>query len=173
MKLLMFSLILLLILPSLVYSQTNGCSGAPQTNNAVNPTAFFVEVDDFNTVDPNKNPIITDFTTEVRQGTTLVQTITISKGSFALQAGTPVNCFRVPFPSITGVVPNTLYSFQIRSNGPAGMSVFNMSSNGFFLQGAPNAPTNLRITMLNMLSKLWGQVLSTVDIKPWFKPIGR
>lgn len=162
MKLLMLSL--LLLLPSTVYSQTNQCSGTAP-GNITNPKEIVLEVAEFNAVDPNMVSVISNFTIEIRQGTTVIQTFVLPKTSFTLQPGTPANCYKFALPILTAGQANTLYQVAVRSNGATLNSTFGVSSNSFFLQGAPTAPSNIRLVLLDMLSKMQRILLSIKSIR--------
>src|SRR3990172_1755195 len=177
MKSLMFSLIFVLsafCYPRLAYAQNNSCSGAEPIGNVANPKELSTLLPEFNLTDPNKQPLVTEFQFEVRNGTTIVQSFILSKSSFIVQTGTPANCYKFTFPSITQPInENQAYQVALRAGRNNVFGEARVSSNGFFLQGAPSAPVSLRLAIINMLSKMWDKVLSTTSSKPWFKPIGR
>jgi len=172
LKLLTFSFLFLILCSSISQAQNNECFGPDPTGAVGNPTAFYAVLPDHNTLSVDGTPITSNYTYEVRLGATIVTTQQLPKSSFTLRNGTPINCYQVPFPSVT--VSNTnIYQLALRGNGPYGNAMYAIASNGFFIQGAPVAPGSFRLAILNMLSKMWDRVLSTSVSKNWFKPIGK
>lgn len=145
-------LLALLVSANTAYGQTNACATLP-TGNIPNPTTGYAVLTDFSVIGPDGTPVTADMTLEIRQGTTVVSTQTLPKSAFLLQSGTPASCYRFTFPVITNIQPGVTYTAALRTNGSGGMSAFNVSSNGFFLQGAPAAPTSFRLALLEWLGK--------------------
>jgi len=166
-------LFFLLAFSSPLYAQNNICSGPDPTDNVMNPKELGLVLSEHNALNPNNQPIVSNYTLNVLQGTTQISTASIAKTAMSLQPGTPANCYKFTLPPFSGVNNNSLYKLGVIVNGPAGSSSIGVSTQSFFLQGVPAAPASLRLTVLNMLSRMLDKILSTTVSKPWFKPIGR
>jgi len=164
--------ILVLLFASSSFAQNNSCFGTAPTGNVSNPKELSVELVTHNILDPNGASVVTGYVMNAIQGTTVVSSVTLAKTAFSLQAGTPANCYKVTLPAFTGIQANNLYKIGLIATGVTNSNM-GVSSNSFFLSAVPAEPTNLRLAILNMLSKLWDKVLSTTNSKVWFKPIGR
>lgn len=176
MKSLTFKILTALVIilsAQLAQGQTNSCSGAAPTADVMNPKTLSVELPEHTALNPQGVAVVTNYNLVVMQGTNTISSTAFTKDSFSLQPGTPSNCYKLAIPGLAGVQNNQLYKLGLIANGPAGSSSIGLTSQSFFLQGVPAAPTNLRLAIINMLSKLWDKTLSTVSSKPWFKPIGR
>lgn len=173
MSRILLSIIFLLAVTVSAYAQNNACAGPDPTDNVANPTKLNLILTDQTTVNPNNQPVVNDYTLQVLLAGKPISMQNVPKSSFIALTGTPANCYSFNLPTFPGVTNNTLYKIAMIANGPVGSSPMGVSTQSFFLQGAPTAPATLRLAIYNMLSKMYQLVLSTETSKPWFRPIGR
>jgi len=173
MKKLLASFFLVLLFATVAQAQNNACFGADPTGNVVNPKVLNLVLAEHTTNNPNNQPIVNNYTLNIMEGTTTTSSVTIPKTSFTSLPGVPSNCYSLTLPAFSGVLPNKLYKIGMIANGSSISSAMGVSTQSFFLEAVPTAPASLRLTVLRMLSKMYQVVLSTVDSKSWFQPIGK
>lgn len=104
---------------------------------------------DHHTLDQDKQPIITDYRGEVTLSTDptfqkVVSNWTIPKASLQ-EVGTGSNCYQTFLPAMTGILPANLYVVRVLAIGRTSTATGGVSSNPFFLPGAPQGPANTRL----------------------------
>jgi len=153
MRVLVLVLLLLGAWPRLALAQTVDCSAAPPTNNVAlvpGQTRLAWTQLGHTDVDVDNQPIITEYRGEVAlaSDTTFAKAIsnwTIPKTSLtAVPAGGP-NCYVTALPAMAGLLPANFYKVRVLAIGRTQTATGSVSSNGFFLPGAPPPGTNTRL----------------------------
>lgn len=105
---------------------------------------------DHTAVDQDKLPIIVDYRGEVALAsdpgfTKVISNWTIPKASVTVVATGGTGCVSTTLPAMTGLLPANLYVARIQAIGRTQSAIGAVSSNPFFLPGAPQSPANTRL----------------------------